>query len=469
MSSISSIVSARATRNPLSADTAAITRPIWTRDRVPIQAMTPIAKGDRALVLDRFLVRPDPDEDTAYVAVREASLVNFSLTIRRSVRPDRSVAIVGGSVSMTISVSVPDTLETLAARRASWEVALEQNHFGKKTWAFRAEPRRGLDVSLELPAGVAAGVPLVATSPLAGVATITVDLTETGALTWKSALEQGAASTIAGILHVTSSALMADGVVMRLDRRPLDTPLGTLLAGRGPASIRYVDPQQSVVGKLIVVTNDLVDTITVGLRPSEGLAPASSTFGPEGGVLEVPVTAQNIDAIAIDWTTQVAFTPIGWPPIPASGRLTAANTWTEMLKPDSWVASYMLMAIPVDERGQAQPLGSVPGPAQLQGVMNFTAPYVANGLLNSAFAAEYLRPLNIALPRYPGQPFGDVVLTMFATRNGKGGSGTRKLRPEEFNVVALVYPDAHVELRTGLDALPERSSISDALRLMSAI
>ena len=99
-----------------------------------------------------------------------------------------------------------------------------------------------------------------------------------------------------------------------------------------------------------------------------------------------------------------------------------------MIKPDSWIVNYLLMAIPVNAQGQAQPADPSLTTPPIQGVLNFTAPYVANGLLNSAFQAAYLRPINIALPRYPGQPFGEVVLTIFATRDGVGGMKSRKLQ-----------------------------------------
>lgn len=101
--------------------------------------------------------------------------------------------------------------------------------------------------------------------------------------------------------------------------------------------------------------------------------------------------------------------------------------------------------------------------------MNFTAPYVANGLLNSAFQTGYLRPINIALPRYPGQPFGDVVLTIFSTRNGVGGMKSRKLSANHLNIAVLVYPDAHVEIRTGCDILVEQSADSEVLGVMDPV
>jgi hypothetical protein len=463
----SAVINARVSANRLPLDAATVTRPVWTRDRVPIRPLSPVDRAE-SIVVGRHVIQPYPHEGTAYIGALQASLLNFSLTIYRQALPDRGVAITGGMAVLSISTYVTMDLVMMAGRRIEWNAALQRGNFAGREWSYRAETRRGLDVSLELPDGVAKASPAITTSPAAGAATIRIELTENGALAWKAALEQGAAATIPGVVHITTSGLAAAGAAMRIDSRSLDTSIGELLATRGASDIRYVDPQQTVIGKLIVVTNDLVEKITIALRPNRGLAPASSTFGPEGGVLEVPVTTQDVQSVAFDWTTQVAFTPAGWPPVPASGQLNASNSWTEMLKPDSWIATYTLMVIPVDAHGQAQPLEAAGGTTQLQVVLNFTAPYVANGLLNSSFEAEYLRPFNMALPRYPGQPFGDVVLTMFATRGGVGGMKSRKLAAEELNIVALVYPDGRVEMRTSFDALPEHSSAADVLRLMEA-
>jgi len=305
--------------------------------------------------------------------------------------------------------------------------------------------------------------PRVVTSPDAGTATFIVELTEHGALTWKAALEQGAASSLAGVCRATVSYLRSDGVRMNVERQSVETPLGTLLAGRGPTDIRVIDPQQAVQATLLVVGHGLMETATVALRPNQGQAPANQVFGPAGGQVEVTVTTQDVNGVVVDWSTQVAFRSTGWPPVPASGRLSAANGWTELIKPDSWVTPYTLMAILVDERGRATPFSEAGQNYHVQGVLTFTAPYVGGGILVSAFAVENQLPVTTALPRYPGQPFGDLVLNMFTTRNNLGGTATRKLAADELAIVVLVYPDAHLEIRTGRDALGELSLASEWL------
>jgi len=455
--------------NHIELSTVASERPTWSKDRLPILELAPVQAVAKPIAVDKYTLLPYVDEKIVYVAPSQVSLQSFSLVLRRTVMPDRSIRITGGSASFSITTYASNRLEMMAKNRSNWTMALQQNNLGERDWVYLPEKRQGLSVWLELPPGVAASEPLILTSPIAGVCNISVELTENGALTWKAALEQGAGSTIAGIVHVSSNAIGVQNVAFRLDRRSLDTTLGSLFAGRSAADIRYIDPQQTVPGTVVVVTNDLVEQMIVSLRPNQGQAPTSQTFGREGGQVEVTVTTQDVASVKIDWSAQVTFTPTGWPPIPASGLLTSANGWTDMIKPDSWIVNYLLMAIPVNAQGQAQPADPSLTTPPIQGVLNFTAPYVANGLLNSAFQAAYLRPINIALPRYPGQPFGDVVLTIFATRDGVGGMKSRKLSVNDVNIVVLVYPDAHVEIRTGSDALAERSAASEVLGVMESL
>lgn len=480
--------SVRISTNKLSALHSDGIRPIWTPDRLPVQVLTPLDPAVVPLVVDTYVLRPDYTNGIVYVAPRHVALLDFSLTVRRDLRADGSIAISGASAVFSITVHEARPLEEVAILRQHWATAikarpqqleavdepLRRDLAGVKVdriqrdWSYQPEPRRGLTVSLELPPGVAASPPLVVTSALAGVATVAVELTEQGALSWRAALEQGDGGSVPGVLHVDTSVPAVDEVALRLDRRTLDTSVGSLLAGRGQADIHYVDPQLTVQGRLLVITSEFVARSTVGVRPNQGQPPVSQVFEAAGGQLEVSVTTQDVPAVVMDWSAQVSFTPLGWPAVPAAGRLDASNVWTDIIKPESWCASYLVMAIPVDDRGQATTLE--PGsPSELQGVLNFTAPYVGNGLLNNSFHAPYLSPVNVALPRYPGQPFGELVLTVFATRNGRGGTISRRLAEDELNVVVLVHPDAHVEIRTPRDQLPEVSTAAEQLDLLQAV
>ncbi|MGZ3144439.1 hypothetical protein ACVDFE_21095 [Lentzea chajnantorensis] len=275
-------------------------------------------------------------------------------------------------------------------------------------------------------------------------------------LAWRTALEQGVARTIPGTVRATAVIPTAnpDDWYPAVEHHTLDTPLGTLLADRGAADVRQVDPQQTVSPTVVVVGSQLVASSTVTLRPSTGQAPSSAVFGPGGGRVTTAVVTQHPDTVGVEWKAEVAFTPPRWPVVPASGRLDSTSGWITMVKPESWCVGYVLAIVPVDAAGRPMPASTRAGD-RVQGVLNFTAPYVSGGLLSSAFDAEYGRPTSLVLPRFPDQPFGDLVLTVFATCGGVLGQASRRLGADDVVVTALAYPDGRVELHTSTESLPE--------------
>jgi hypothetical protein len=293
-------------------------------------------------------------------------------------------------------------------------------------------------------------------------------LTEGAALLWRDALAARVPATIPGVVRVTASYLgrTEDGVTSV--RQPMAVAVGQLLAGRGPESVRAVFPQQTVAARLTVVGTDLLESVTVGLTPSHGQAPASQAFGPAGGTVDLSVTTQDPAAVTVDWTARVAYQSAGWPVLPAAGRLGAANGWVDLVKPDSWLAAVTVMAVLVDDRGKAVPLGEVRGEHHVQGVFTFTAPYVTTGALVTPFDAANQVPVVSVIPQYPGQPPGELLLNMFATRDGRAGTATRRLGPAERVAIALIQPDARVEVRTSEDAIPESSWLGSTFGVLRA-
>src|SRR5262249_13722788 len=131
---------------------------------------------------------------------------------------------------------------------------------------------------------------------------------------------------------------------------------------------------------------------------------------------------------------------------------------------------YAIMAVLVDDKGQPIPLSTAGVNYHVNGVINFTAPYIpVTQILTTAFDLANQSFINIMLPRFPNQPFGDLVLNMFATRDGFSGTKTRKLQPTELGVVVTIKPNAQIEIKTSMDPLSELSAGSELLGLLSQL
>ncbi|SEQ94327.1 hypothetical protein SAMN05216188_106304 [Lentzea xinjiangensis] len=442
--------------------------PKWTVEEVPRRLLNPLYQDVEPEIIDfppgeegpGYQVCPDETLDILWFTPTTLALTDFALTVRREVRPDGGIATTGGSAVISVSVYVGQPLvQQVVRERWKWQDQLLTPEAGRAPLTVLPAVLHGLVVDVELPAGVAAAPAIITASPLAGTATIAVELTEAGVLAWRTALEQGAGRTIAGTIRASASipTVDPDNWYPGVDHHRLDTPLGSLLAARGPADIRQIDPQQTVSPTVVLVGSQLVTSSTVTLRPSGGQAPSSAVFGPAGGRITTAVVTQDPDTVAVEWRAEVAFTPARWPVVPASGRLDSAHGWITMIKPEAWCVGYVLAIVPVDQAGRPVPASTRAGD-RVQGVLNFTAPYVAGGLLSTAFDAEYGRPESLVLPRYPDQPFGDLVLTVFATCGGVLGQASRRLGEDDVVVTALAHPDGEVELHTTAESLPETAS-----------
>ncbi|MBM9618387.1 hypothetical protein [Streptomyces zhihengii] len=449
--------------------------PKWTSQEIPQRSCMPLYDRVGPLVIDgvtpEVTVCPDVTADIVWFAPTAPVLTDFTLTVRREVRPGGGVAVSGGTAVLSVSVHgtprgpavpslLPGDLRNLLEGQAPALAFVDP----ASAFALLPAPLSGLDVVLQLPAGVATEPPSVTVSPLAGSATIAVELSEPAVLDWVSALETGTVRALAGVVRATASVPTADpdNWFPGVDTQVLEAALGSLLAGRGAADIRWIDPQQTVSATVVVVGSRLVDRTTVALRPTDGQAPRSAVLGPPGGRGDITVVTRDPRSAAVDWRAEVAFTPPRWPVVPAAGRLDSVRGWITMLKPESWCAGYVLTVVPVDTAGRPVAAATRAGD-RVQGVLNFTAPYVGGGLLSTAFEVEYGRPTSLVLPRYPDEAFGDLVVTLFADCGGTPGQSSRRLGEQDAVVTALVRPDGAVELHTAADSLPEASSGLSAL------
>jgi len=479
-----SIASVVATPNRIARSEEILDRPAWNAAALPTRKIEAVPVLVDPIRVDAFNIWHNDGQ--VYYGLAVPRLVSFSLTVESTVQPDRSIKVTGGTAVITVGV-YPETSPTVLAslkvgvikvlprpiipphRPVLLPEAGRVELSRAENLKFLVQDLRNLWASIELPPAHLASPPQVAVSTAAGTATFIVSLTSLGVLAWRDALNQRNGGSIAGICHLSGSyfARLADSVGVR--QQPLDVTLGTLLATRGPEDIRTIDPQQSVEAKLLVVGHDLLQSVTVDLRPNMGQAPESQVFDKGGGAVSVTITTTNVSAVQVDWDAKVAFNSAGWPVIPTSGRMSSAGGLAEMIKPDSWIANYFVVALLVDASGKPTAIDSSSEKDHINGVLTFTAPYVPSNILVSSFTAENQAPVAVALPRFPGQPFGDLVLNMFATRNGVASTSSRRLTENDLFITALIYPDAQIVIKTAADTLPELSPESSMLGLISML
>lgn len=436
------------------ADASLLARPLPPINRIPV-----IIERPRPVP-----VLPIPTRQ-AFFARNTPRLLSLEVTVESRVEQGGAVRISGGNAVFVVSIYAEEGPNAAERLREEWIAALEQAGVGGKfVWKFLPIALRDLQASVEIPAQHLAGPPQVSVSSADGTATFVVSLSEAGVMLWKTALEQSNGGSIPGVCRLTASYFVQGARQVVARTQELSAALGTLFAGQGPDSLTVINPQQMVVGRLVVSGHDLIQRVVVSTQPNTGQAPADQVFDQSGGQLDVTVTTQDVTALQMDWVARVTFKPSGWPVISESGTLNSADGWATVIKPDSWVSQYTFMALLVDDAGNPVALSEAGDNYHVNGVLTFTAPYIpATGVLVSPFDLANQRPVNVALPRFPGQPFGDLLVNLFVTRGGKAATLTRRLAAAELAVVLKVFPDARLEMITGADALEESSALATVL------
>jgi hypothetical protein len=438
---------------------------------IPIEApwtQAPVPSGD-------YLLWPNPFMSSVFFARTIPRLISFSLTVRIDVQADQSMRVIGGDASLTVSLYDADNLHITETNRQAWSKSLEASGYSLRPWRFEPLNLRDLQTTLDLPAGYALGTPQISISASTGLITYLIGLTEIGVLAWRDALNARHGDSIQGMCNVTASYLASKAGELNVLRLPLVAGLGRLLIDRGPGDVHTLYPQQTVESKLVISGHDLIDTVTVNLSPNTGQAPASHIFDSYGGQINIAITTQDPNTVEIGWTAAVRYKSVKWPIVPAAGKMAFTNAWTDIIKPDSWIVDYTLMVIMVEDDGNPTPAKNVETDCRVQGNLTYTAPYIpVTGLLSTAFELTNQTPVTTALPRFPGQPLGDLVLNVFATRAGRSASTSRRLQSSENWVVAKIYrgsenQPAKIELKTALDAPSEISTEGNMLSIMQML
>ncbi|KJS59981.1 S8 family serine peptidase [Streptomyces rubellomurinus] len=446
-----------------------VLRPVWHGPAqvlpVPVPTLgAPVAVGD-------FVLWPDQAHSQAYFSLAAPRLRTVSLVVDRADVPaagGTTTKITGGNAVVTVSAYADDDPTRLPALRAGWATALIGGGYaGAGSWQYAPLSLQALDGLLDIPATDLAGPVTVATARDAGTVVFSVPLSETGALGWSSLLNSSSGSRIVGActLKAKYAAKLGDTVVAQ--DSTLACALGTLLAGAGPGDVTTVDPQVTVVSQVIVTPNQLVDSVTVDLLPSQGAPPASLTFTKEGGQTPVPVTAQHIETVTVGYDASVRFTQAGWPLIPQKGTLDFAKAdWNLWIKPDSWLVEFSLLALFLDAQNQVQ---AAQGPTDVVTLrMAYNHPVLA-GPLTLAFAAPDNQLVTVPFPVPPGAAAPPTLeLDVLGTRGPTVvGPKSRVLTAEETMIVVKIYANGAVDITTNKDHVAEGTQLDYALSMLA--
>ncbi len=436
----------------------------WKLGGLPTSITEPVPVADESIKAGEFLLFPERKAKAksifatlkpgrAFFATTTPRLLDCSLAVQAIVQQDGSVRIAGGTAVLSLGVYAQEDLAAIARNQSLWTLALTRAGYGVRPWLFQPVNLRSLQAALELPEGHVIGAPRLSIDVGAGTATFIIDLTETGVLVWKEALEQHNGNSIPGLCRLTASyyGQLPDRVVAR--DLNLSASLGKLLTKCGSDRIRQFNPQQTVKAGLMVAGHDLLDQVVVTMQPDFGQAPYTQSFGRDGGQVEMTISTQNPDTVTIDWQAHVIWKTPGWPVIPAAGKFSASDGWATIIKPDSWINQVTVMALLVDSQGKPIATDKTGSNYRINGALTLATSWLQRGAMTTNFDASNQMPVTAALPHLPDHSDGDLTLTISATRDGKADIKARRLLFTESSILVLVYPDSRIEIKASQDGL----------------
>lgn len=441
--------------------------PKWQIKPLPTKPVRPVQTISPPLTVGEYQLWAMPDNlgvlgvragGIAFFALSRPRLEAFSVTLRVEQRAG-TLVLTGGDASLALSAYGEDTLGDVEAHRTAWEAALVAAGHGNRAWIYQPLVLSGLRALVDLPEAYLAGPPVVSVAADMGDASIRLPLSAFGAQAFKTALQAKRGDTLPGVCTLSAHFLAQHGTSLTTRQQDLVGTLASLLAGAGPEHIRTVNPQVTIEANVIVRGHSLLDSAVVTWVPNEGHVPEALTFGPSGGEYKGVIASDDVGRVKIDWNAVVRFKPAGWPNVVAKGtQSVAVNDWNVNLNPESWIAGYSIVVLPLDARGSVIP----PAVALAEGEtlsceLRYAAPFLAGGRPLTTVFQTRNEAVQAAFPVPPGAAPGEVRLTVFAIRGGKDAMAVRVLKPDESLVVVRVFADARIDIKTNQDPVEESS------------
>jgi hypothetical protein len=245
--------------------------------------------------------------------------------------------------------------------------------------------------------------------------------------------------------------------------------LGALLGNAGPTDVNVVDPQSTVIVRVIATAHELIDSLTVDVSPTEGAPATSLAFTKEGGQANIPITSNRLDAVRVAYNATVRFRPPGWPVITQTGTLDLSKADFDIwVKPDSWITTYTVCVMLFDAQNKVIAPGSAGNNDTMTIRLDYRHPALA-GPLSLVTQADSQQVINVPFPNPPGaQAPATLSMTILGVRSGvAAGPKQRALTYDETVIVVKVYVNGNIDITTNKDHTAEDSIEANVLSTMA--
>jgi hypothetical protein len=247
----------------------------------------------------------------------------------------------------------------------------------------------------------------------------------------------------------------------------MDADLTSLISELDNSYLNEVNTQMSAPATVLVDSDPLLENVAISWSASEGKAPESPVFGPEGGNERFTVTSQRINDVKIKWQAKVNFTPSNWPIIVTKGEGTIGNGENQVVvKPTAWVGRHMIYMFVRDGDTILDPSDT----DYLVCNVSYKGPHLSAPIKASAKISPF-EPLEFSYPLSPDLKGGVAKFSAFGVIGGKlvRSKTEQVINDSEEAVYILAGTDGKVDLVSQSSVFPESLSQSSLeMKLLAA-
>lgn len=413
-----------------------------------------------------YLIWPEATKRHLYFLLDKPQTGDFSLTIQNEEIND-TIKTTRGNAVLKIGLYASNSIEQLENLRNSGNEALKPY----ASWKFVPINLSGLKADFSPASNSEISRVTSSTSPDTGMTILLVDLTEAGAVNWKSNIEQCRGYQLNGLVTLDVTFVVSDNKGLPQTKTiQLTETLGNLLQ-HVPSDVNIIQPQISLNTKVIVSASPLLQMVTADIKPSDGFLPQSFSFDENGGDWSCKLTGVNVEGLQVELHKKVQFKALGWPILSSQKILNYANTeWTEIIDINSWLDKFWLSVVVVDQNNVIVKQDE----DNIVCEMAYSASFLEKGKsVISIISVKSGDFQEVSFPLPQGSPPGQLKLTIIAGLVINGQKIVPKMvvrniaASASLIVVTISQGDKPIDVITNEDAAPESSIQQHILNVMS--